>query len=395
MDRANYVIRIVHTLSEVDSKAWDALERCQQHPSPFMRYAYLEALIESACACADTGWSPAFFLLESTTGLVGASVLFIKTHSFGEYVFDWAWARAYQQHGIPYYPKATAAVPFTPVPGTRLMAQDKPSREALLNAMIQWCQQEKLSSLHLLFCSNEDVETCQNAGLMTRNTVQFHWTQSQPQVADFEQFLATLNQEKRKKIRQERRKVADANVQIQVRTCTEILESDWDFFYRCYEQTYLEHGNPPYLNRDFFRRTSKSMPQNWVMFIASRSDTPIAASLIAVDIASDGSKTAYGRYWGAIESVSCLHFELCYYCPIQWCIANGFERFEGGAQGEHKMARALLPVITRSAHWVAHPEFSVAIANFLNQEQRHIDQYLNDLELRTPLKSSPTDPMVP
>jgi predicted N-acyltransferase len=222
---------------------------------------------------------------------------------------------------------------------------------------------------------------------MMRHTVQFHWTNTQPGYADFDAFLTGLSQDKRKKIRQERRKVAEAGVRFRALPGEQMAEADWDFFYRCYERTYLEHGTAPYLTRDFFARMAQEMPQHWVMFVGKRQGKPIACSLVAVSEAGAGG-VAYGRYWGALERVDCLHFEACYYQPLQWCIAQGLRRFEGGAQGEHKMARALLPVRTDSAHWLAHPAFADAVARFLEREGQGIERYLDDLEGRSPLRQA-------
>jgi uncharacterized protein len=217
--------------------------------------------------------------------------------------------------------------------------------------------------------------------MMLRHTVQFHWHNAG--FTDFDHFLAGLQQEKRKKIRQERRKVAQAGVTFRWTRGHDIPPQDWDFFYRCYERTYLEHGNAPYLHRDFFQRMALTMPANWLLFVAERDGQSIACSLIGID-AERG--VAYGRYWGALERVDCLHFEACYYQPLAWCIAHGFQRFEGGAQGEHKMARALLPVKTSSAHWLAHPAFADAVERFLAREGEHIGEYLDHLAQRSPLK---------
>jgi predicted N-acyltransferase len=315
--------------------------------------------------------------------------MYLKNHSYGEYVFDWAWANAYAQHGLDYYPKALVAVPFTPVPGARLLAKDEVARAALVKALIAHAREEDLSSLHLLFAQTPDVSAAQSAGMMLRHTVQFHWTNADAAgraFTDFEHFLASLQQEKRKKIRQERRKVHEAGVSFRCSRGRDIAATDWDFFYRCYERTYLEHGNAPYLNRDFFQRMAQTMPQHWLLFIAERAGQPIACSLIGLD---EASRVAYGRYWGALERVDCLHFEACYYQPLAWCMAHGFERFEGGAQGEHKMARALLPVRTTSAHWLAHPSFAEAVERFLEREGQGIGEYLDHLAQRNPLKTAP------
>jgi len=374
----DYVTRVLATPSDVDASAWDALLSLSGG-SPFTRHAYLAALHDSGSAVRDTGWTPQFLTLWRDGELEAACPLYLKSHSYGEYVFDWAWANAYQQHGLRYYPKALTAVPFTPVPGPRLLARDAPARAALVRSALAWCKQKKVSSWHLLFGSDDDVAACEAAGMMLRHTVQFHWLNTG--WADFEAFLASLTQEKRKKIRQERRKVAEGGVSFRHVRGSGITRADWDFFYRCYERTYLEHGNPPYLTRDFFHRMAAQMPENWLLFIAERNGKPIASSLIGI-----GDGVAYGRYWGALERVDCLHFEACYYQPLAWCIANGFTRFEGGAQGEHKMARALMPVKTTSAHWLAHPSFADAVEQFLQREGRGIENYLEHLEERSPFR---------
>ncbi|MEO7105312.1 MAG: GNAT family N-acetyltransferase [Rhodoferax sp.] len=395
----DYVIRVLHSPLDVDAAAWDTLLQTQPNPSPFMHHAYLAALHASGSAAPATGWTPHFITLSLADGtLVAACALYEKAHSYGEYVFDWAWANAYAQHGLPYYPKATVAVPFTPVPGARLMARDAAARLALVHAMVAWCDDNGMSSLHLLFANEDDAAACATAGLMLRHTVQFHWKNTNPGYTNFDAFLASLAQEKRKKIRQERRKVAEAGVTFRWSQGRDIAPEDWDFFYRCYERTYLEHGNAPYLNRDFFARMASAMPEHWLLFIAERDGKPIASSLIALDSYSTRAsghnglneivKVAYGRYWGALERVDCLHFEACYYQPLQWCIEHGYHRFEGGAQGEHKMARALLPVKTTSAHWLAHPAFADAVARFLEREDEGINNYLDDLTHRSPFKQS-------
>ena len=388
----DYVTRVLDSIAEVQPDTWDALLALQSDASPFMQHAYLLAMEASGSASPATGWQAHTITLEREGLLVAACALYIKDHSYGEYVFDWAWANAYQKHGLPYYPKALVAVPFTPVPGARLLAADADARCALVQAVVGWCEERKLSSLHLLFASATDVQACANAGLMLRHTVQFHWTNSIPGYTDFDGFLASFSQEKRKKIRQERRKVSDAGVQFRCSRGADISDSDWDFFYRCYERTYLEHGNAPYLNRDFFSRMQSAMADNWLLFIAQRQGKPIACSLIALSgeaVTPSGEpqpKVAYGRYWGALERVDCLHFEACYYQPLEWCIAHGYARFEGGAQGEHKMARALLPVKTTSAHWLAHPAFADAVGRFLEREGESVEDYLGDLQQRSPLR---------
>ena len=429
----NYVIRVLNSPLEVQKHMWNDLLAAQSPDgvlNPFMRHEYLAALHESGSATPRTGWTPRFVTLWDGEALVAACALYLKTHSYGEYVFDHAWANAYQQHGLAYYPKALVAAPFTPVPGTRLLARTPAERVLLVQALMAWCTDEQLSSLHLLFVTDDDVTACQEAGLMLRHTVQFHWTNralaDQPlspsdekrpgptRFGSFDDFLMSLSQEKRKKIRQERRKVQDAGITFRWSRGESITADDWDFFYRCYERTYYEHGNAPYLSRDFFTRMQETMPENWLLFIAEHTAAngekqPIATSLIAISAVKTGTSglndakntlqaprlTAYGRYWGALARVDCLHFEACYYQPLAWCIAHGFDTFEGGAQGEHKMARALLPVKTTSAHWLAHPAFADAIERFLEREGNGIENYVEDLERRSPFKQlPPADPKI-
>lgn len=405
----DYVIRVLDAPGLIDGAAWNNLLALQDRDgglNPFMCHEYLSAMHESGSATPATGWTPRFITLSHGTELVGACALYLKDHSYGEYVFDHAWANAYHQHGLSYYPKALIAPPFTPVPGPRLLARDAATRTLLVQALVAWCGEEELSSLHLLFTSDADVAACEEAGLMLRHNVQFHWTNSAPTLADqavrpfqnFDDFLISLSQDKRKKIRHERRKVAEAGVSFRWALGKDISATDWDFFYGCYERTYYEHGNAPYLSRDFFRRMANTMPENWLLFVGERGGVPIATSLIAVCASgtwADGkcdaqtmAKIAYGRYWGATERVDCLHFEACYYQPLQWCIDHGYQRFEGGAQGEHKMARALLPVKTTSAHWLAHPAFADAVERFLEREGEGISGYMEELERRNPFRQA-------
>ena len=383
----DYVTRVWRDMGAIAPTAWDALLARQPCPSPFLRHAYLNALCASGSATARTGWTLRLLTLWCGDELAAACPVWLKTDSRGEYVFDWAWAEASERHGLPYYPKAVLASPFTPVPGTRLLARDEAARAALVQTLVDWCANENLPSLHILFADATDLAACERAGLMLRQTVQFHW--QNPGWADFEAFLASLNQDKRKKIRQERRKVREAGVVFRAVPGHEASDSDWAFAERCYQQTYWEHGNPPYLQPGFFEAMRRDMPENWQLFIGERAGEAMAMSLIGLQRTSDGSaQVAYGRYWGATQRVDCLHFEACYYQPIDWCIAHGVQRFEGGAQGEHKMARALLPTPTASAHWIAHPGFAEAIGRFLERERQGVGDYLDVLQQHSPLRQS-------
>jgi predicted N-acyltransferase len=392
----DYVIEAREGVAGVEAAQWDALLAAQARPTPFMRHAYLAALERSGSVGGDTGWQPLVLTIRERArkgpgALVGAAPAYLKSHSYGEYVFDWAWADAYRRYGLAYYPKLVVAVPFTPVPGSRLLARDAATRTLLLRGLGALAQQEEVSSVHLLFADEADQEAARAAGWMMRQGVQFHWHNRTPQpYADFADFLAGLQRDKRKKIAQERRYVREAGVTLETIEGERIAPRDWDFFHRCYRNTYAEHLSTPYLTRAFFAAMHETMAQHWVMFVASRGGERIACSLIAVDRAAGA---AFGRYWGALESVSCLHFEACYYAPLEWCVAHGIARFEGGAQGEHKMARGLMPSRTQSAHWIAEPRFAQAIAQHLQHESGAIETYLDELDDRSPFaRTAPPSP---
>jgi hypothetical protein len=380
------VIRVHQDPCTLDGAAWNALLASQSHPTPFMRWEYLTALHASASAVPRTGWTPRFVTVERGGALVAAAPAYLKSHSYGEYVFDWAWADAYQRHGLAYYPKLLVAVPFTPVPGSRLLAVDGAARARLLDGLQQLADAAQASSLHLLFQPDDEATATAARGWLARQGVQFHWTRDDNSLAaDFGTFLSSLQRDKRKKIQQERRRVAEAGVDFTVHEGGAIDADLWAFFHRCYVGTYRAHGSTPYLTASFFYAMARTMPQNWLMFVARRAGAPIGASLVAID---RDRGLAWGRYWGATEYLPCLHFEACYYQPLQWCIANGFRRFEGGAQGEHKMARGLLPVGTQSAHWLAHPQFSAAVADFLQREGQGVAAYVDELREHSPFKAS-------
>lgn len=386
----NYVTRVQDDLGGIEPRAWDDLLAKQDAPSPFMQHAYLSAMQTSQSATPDTGWTLQVVSLWRDTpdgpALAAACPLYLKTHSRGEYVFDHAWADAYERHGLAYYPKALVASPFTPVPGSRLLAESDAARHALLARLLELCQTNDIPSLHILFASPQDLQVCEQAGLLQRGQVQFHWQNLGWR--DFDDFLGSLTQEKRKKIRQERRKVHEAGVSFRAVRGPDMDDADWALLLRCYQQTYWEHGNAPYLTPAFFEAMRRDMAPNWLLFVAERGGHAIGISLIGLHLDAQGqAEVGYGRYWGALERVDCLHFEACYYQPIAWCIANGLQRFEGGAQGEHKMARALLPTPTHSAHWLAHPAFSEAVARYLEREKAGIDNYMDALHQHSPLKA--------
>lgn len=370
-------IQALDTLAEVPAPEWNAL--AGRHP--FLSHEFLHALEATGCVGGDSGWQPCHLALRRNGRLAAAMPLYLKFHSYGEYVFDWAWADAYQRHGLHYYPKLVSAVPFTPVTGPRLLAATDHDRNALCAAALDMARDSGVSSLHCLFPTEAETPAFESAGFMLRTTVQFHW--GNQGYASFEDFLARMNHEKRKKIRQDRRRVRDAGITYRHLSGAQAQPADWRFFVECYNRTYRAHHSTPYLNFAFFSRLAECMPEALLLVIGHRDGAPVAAALNVL-----GDDAVYGRYWGTREFHSGLHFETCYYQAIEFCIERGIATFEGGAQGEHKLARGLLPVRTTSAHWLAHPEFSDAVARFLDRESRGIGQYVDELHEHSPYKSA-------
>ena len=368
-------IRIVESLDDIDAREWDALAG----GNPAVSHAFLAALHASGCASAATGWAPRYLTLWDGARLAAAAPLYLKSHSYGEYVFDWAWAEAHERHGIDYYPKLVCAVPFTPATGPRLLAVDAAARERLAAALLETARASPVSSLHVLFPDAQDALALRSAGLLERSGVQFHWRNRG--FRDFEDFLAALSHDKRKKIRQERRRVAASGVSLRRVTGREASAGDWDFFAACYRRTYREHRSTPYLDRGFFGLLAERMPDNLLLVLAERDGRRVAAALDLF-----GPHALYGRYWGAVEYVPGLHFEACYYQAIEFCIERGIALFEGGAQGEHKHARGFLPEPTRSFHWLAHPAFNRAVDDYLAREGAHIAAYLDEMNDRSPFR---------
>lgn len=384
---SEYRLDLIESLAEVDAAQWDALAA----PAGFLlSHTFLSGLETTSCVGEQQGWLPRHLLLREADSdeIVAAMPCYLKTHSYGEYVFDWAWAEAYEQHGLRYYPKWLSAIPFTPVGGTRLLARDAEARAALAHALPQLARQSGLSSMHVLFPTEDEARALSKAGFMLRTGTQFHWRNQG--WSDFEAFLQSLSQPKRKKIRAERRKVREAGVDIRVIAAGDISEDDWRFFYRCYADTYRQRGQLPYLTLAFFLHLGTRLPQHCVLALASHDGRPIAASLLLRDSVA-GELRLYGRYWGALAYVDCLHFELCYYTPLQWAIEQGIDVFEGGAQGEHKLARGLLPTETVSAHWLAHPSFADAVEDFLRRERAGMQSYIDELDEHSPYRSLDTD----
>ena len=305
--------------------------------------------------------------------------LYLKTHSYGEYVFDWTWADAYRRSGHCYYPKLLCAVPFTPITGKRLLAKTVEQKSLMLNAALKLGRESGASSLHCLFPQDADARHMESLGLLLREGVQFHW--QNPGYRNFDEFLETLNHRKRNNIRLERRKLRESGITCEWLEGFAIGAADWKFFTTCYNRTYQEHFSTPYLNLEFFIRLGETIPQHLLLIIARRDGERLAAALNF-----QSRERLYGRYWGALEFVPGLHFETCYYQSIEFCIARGIRFFEGGAQGEHKLARGFLPVKTWSAHWLAHPQFAQAIEKYLDEETSGIAHYIDELTEHSPFK---------
>ena len=372
-------LEIADSISQLDSSSWDDLVGGM----PLLSHAFLSALEESNSIGKGTGWQSCPMLVFDDKKLVGAMPLYVKSHSYGEYVFDWAWAEAYQKSGMDYYPKLISAIPFSPITSQRLLVSPEyPSKEIqslMVEALEEIMHNNKFSSAHVLFPNDTSAEMLTQSGWLQRHGVQFQWHNEG--FKDFEAFLTQLTQEKRKKIRQERKRVVNSGVVCHRIKGNDITEAQWDFFYQCYCNTYSEHRSTPYLTRAFFKIIAQTMPQYILLVMAYRDATPIACALNFYD-----EKTLFGRYWGCLEYVPNLHFELCYYQAQEFCIDENIQHFEGGAQGEHKLARGFKPKATCSFHKIAHPQFAKAIEDFVIREAQGVAEYTNELEDRAPFK---------
>lgn len=376
-----YTLTVADSLQAVDPQAWQAMA----DGNPFVSYHYLQLLQTTGCVHARHGWHARYLLLHLGQRLVGAAPCFFKTHSRGEFVFDQGWAQAFAEHGLRYYPKLLVASPFTPVQGPRLLAVDAPARQALAQALRQVCEQAQASSVHTLFALPQDLQALQQAGFMVREGVQFHWRNAG--YASTASFLAQLSQDKRKKMRQDSKYVAAAGISYRWLEGEQLQPAHLSYFYACYLATYEAHHAQPYLTEQFFQQAHAQGVLHLVLMLAERDGEPVACALNV-----RAGDHLYGRYWGATTWVRGLHFETCYMQSIAYCIAHGLQVFEGGAQGEHKMARGLLPVTTYSAHYVADRRFAAAIADFLQQETLAVDDYVEQLQAASPFKTSAAEP---
>ncbi len=373
IDPSETIVRLVPGIADISAVEWDACANPDAAvANPFVSYAFLKALEDSGCVGERTGWLPRHLVVEDTAGAIaGAAPCYVKLHSQGEYVFDHAWADAYAQAGGQYYPKLLLAVPFTPVPGPRLLVRPGAtaalSEQVLAAAAIEVAQQNGFSSVHLTFLDRGTQQRLAGLGFLARTGQQFHWTNQG--YKSFEDFLATFASRKRKAVRKERAEALAPGIDVQLISGRDITEAHWDAFYDFYIDTGNRKWGRPYLNRAFFSRLGETMSARCLLVMARREGRFIAGALNMI-----GGDCLYGRYWGAIEQHPSLHFEICYYQAIDYASAHGLARVEAGAQGEHKLARGYLPVETYSAHWLADPGLSRAVAQYLRKEARLVSQ---------------------
>lgn len=363
--------------------AGDPLPDFADSHDPFLSLPFLRALESSRAVGAPTAWEPAHLLLSRGNSPAGLLPLYRKHDSRGEYIFDHSWANAYHRHGLEYYPKLVTAIPFTPVPGSRLLLT--PGERAadwlpvVFEAVRQECLSQRATGWHGLFVDESWVAPAIQAGFAIREGCRFHWVNQG--FREFSDFLDTLTSKKRKDIRRERRKLEEAGVVCRKVSGREADSGCWDFFYQCYERTYLEHGQRPYLGRDFFSQIAHSMAEQLSLVIAEGPTGPLASALFF-----QSPTTLYGRYWGALDTVDFLHFEVCYYQGIEMCIERGLTGFDPGTQGEHKLLRGFAPRLTHSLHWLAKPAFQAAIQRFVAEESREIRRYLEAAEAALPFR---------
>jgi predicted N-acyltransferase len=378
-------------IASISATQWNKLLE-KTDANPFIRHEYLLALENSQSVKPEAGWTPCHFTIWDDELLVAAMPLYLKTHSYGEYVFDWAWANAYEENGLSYYPKLLCAIPFTPVEGARILGDNEHAKALLIESIKTFTLENKLSSIHILFPEKKDAVLLETQGWMRRESIQFHWQNqsiSNPgaKLESFEEFLYTLNKKRRNNILRERRSIEQSHVKYRHIAGSDISVDDWHFFYSCYANTYFNHRSSPYLSKAFFLEIGVNMPEYLHLIIAELDGQPIASSLVFRN-RDKAHEKAYGRYWGTTQSISNLHFETAYYQVIDWCIKEKIAIFEGGAQGEHKIHRGMIPVNLHSYHYLSDDRFAKAVENFLKREGQAMYQYMNELEEHIPIKKS-------
>ena len=380
-DRPLFTARALGGIGEVSAADWDA---CAGPGNPFVSHAFLKALEDSGSANPETGWAPRHLVVVDVIGrVVGAAPMYLKSHSYGEYVFDHAWAGAFERAGGRYYPKLQVAVPFTPVTGPRLMvlpgAAAASSRRALIAASLELTRRAGVSSLHVTFATEAEWRALGEAGFLLRTDRQFHWTNKGYRT--FDEFLADLSSRKRKAIRRERKAALSDGLTVETLTGTDLKTKHWDAFFECYIATADGKWGIPYLTRDFFERLGQTLGDKVALMLAARDGRTVAGALHLI-----GSDTLYGRNWGCVEHHRFLHFELCYYRAIEFAIEHRLASVEAGAQGPHKIARGYLPVATYSAHWIRHAGLRDAVDDFLHHERVAIDAEVDLLAAHSPFR---------
>jgi len=371
------------SLAEIPAQEWNALSGVDY---PFMRHEFLQGLEQAACTNAETGWQPCHLVLRDGAGILAVMPLYLKSHSYGEYVFDWSWADAWQRSGLRYYPKLVSAIPFTPATGPRLcMRPDADSErtwDIALEAIREFAREQDLSSWHLLFPEEPVASLLLEKGLHRRCATQFHWFNEG--YNSFEDFLATFSSRKRKNLRRERSRVREQGLTLRTLCGADIGQREWQQFYRFYQLTYAKRsGHGGYLTREFFMDVAPRLGQQVIMVLAYLNDEAVAGALYF-----RSGDTLFGRYWGCEREYDCLHFEACYYQGIEYCIANGLRRFDPGAQGEHKIQRGFRPVPTWSNHWIADARLSAAVGDFTRSEAQHNDAYMKEAATLLPFRNS-------
>ncbi|PPK74619.1 hypothetical protein B0F87_10893 [Methylobacter tundripaludum] len=373
-------VKQIHSMAQVDCKVWN---RLAGDAYPFLRHEFLSALEQSGSVSKQTGWEPSHLLVTEADELVAFMPLYLKRHSWGEYVFDHQWAQAYQQQGIDYYPKWLTAIPLTPCQGERIVFAEAVNPVEVMQLLLDFIKQRSdklgISSWHCLFPVEQQAGLLRSLGLSIREGVQFHWFNRG--YSDFNDFLQTLNAGKRKMLKRERRRVSEQGVSLLRIAGPDVSEVQWRAFFQFYTMTYLKRGSQPYLNPAFFQQIAATMGEQLLLVLAVKDDNYIAAALSFV-----GADTLYGRYWGCHEEYNSLHFEVCYYQVLDYCIEHGLTRFDSGAQGEHKIARGFEPITTYSAHWIKDVRFAKAIDHFLGREQQAIRLYKQDAASYLPFK---------
>ncbi|MDX1507923.1 MAG: peptidogalycan biosysnthesis protein [Woeseiaceae bacterium] len=375
-------VAVHDSIAGIGERAWNGLAGDRY---PFLRYEFLDAAEQTRCVAPETGWQPCHLSLDAADGSLRAAMpLYEKHHSWGEFVFDWAWAHAYERAGLEYYPKLVSAVPFTPVPSTRLLLADPRDREgaeALVHAAVALADERACSSLHVLFPEAAEVPLLESTGLKLRKDCQFHWRNDG--YATFDDFLGRFSSAKRKKARRDRRRVAEAGIRFRRLGGRDMTADLWQVVYRLISRTFMRRGSMPYFNLAFFESLANALPDSLLVIVAEDGIAPIAAAVFFV-----GDDTLYGRYWGSAGHHNALHFETCYYQGIDYCIEHGIGSFNPGTQGEHKVSRGFLPVETWSAHWLAQPAFFSAIGDYVDEEARHIERYMDAVDERSPFRKS-------